>query len=262
MQLKCPVCGAPILAGQINVQELVAVCPACDHVFAFNRETVARKAKARKLKTPARVQARQDDHQLTLAYVRASGAGPKLSLVTTTVCSLMALGAGSDGAPHGIVMIFAALALLALYTFAVFMTTTTRITADEDSLTVSSGPLPFPIKNDKTLKVETIAQVAFEEAQESFPSSLGASVYAELHNGERVNVVTALPHEHARYLAATLDDYLRAAAGAVYEGEEDVLDDDVLNLDEAQWTGEQADGEIDEAGWSSSASEVQRKSAG
>jgi hypothetical protein len=258
MHLKCPVCGALIPAGQINVHELIAVCPDCNHVFAFNRETVARKSKQRKLNTPARVQVEREDQQLTLSYRRVLGPGPKFGAVMVTIGSIaysaVALGAAHDGAPPGVVMLFGALALLSMYMLAVFFTTTTRITADEDGIEVKSGPLPFPFKDDKTLSAADISHVAFEKTQEVFPPGMPAhNVYAELHDGERVNVVTSLPREHARYLAATLDDYLRAVEGAEY-----LIEDD----DDALWAESGiSDGEIDESVWAADQT-AQRRSAG
>jgi uncharacterized Zn finger protein len=39
MGLKCPVCGAAIPAENINIQEMVALCDQCGHVFSFKTNT-------------------------------------------------------------------------------------------------------------------------------------------------------------------------------------------------------------------------------
>ena len=264
MHLKCPGCGAAIPAGQINVHDLIAVCPGCDQVFAFNRETVARKAKRRKLNTPARVQMRKDDQQLTLSYRMVFGPGPKFGAAMVSIgliaYTVMFLGAARDGAPRGVLILIGALALLFVYLMAVFVTTTTRITADEGGIEVKSGPLPFPIKDDKTISAEDIAQVAFEKTHEVIPPGMPThNVYAELHDGERINVVTSLPREHARYLAATLDDTLRALE--VGETMIEDLADDALWTHASQPADNISDGEID-AAMIHTAQERQREQAG
>jgi hypothetical protein len=247
MHLKCPNCGAAIPAGQINIQQLVAVCPDCDHVFAFSRDAVARKAKRRKLKAPARVHVREDAGELNLSYRLVFGPGPKFGAAMVTIGALaytaIFIRAGADNAPDGFMIFMGVLALLMYYLLAVFFTTTTRITADDAGIEVKSGPLPFPIKDDKTLSAADISHVAFEKTQETIPPGMPThNVYAEFHDGERVNVVTSLPREHARYLAATLDDYLRALDGEAYTFE-DLPDDDAMFTE----SGIAADGELDAA---------------
>ncbi len=97
MQLKCPNCSAPILAENINIQEMVAVCSECDHVFEFSRSAVARKAKRRKLKPPNRVRVYEDDERLELSYWLVFGPGPKFAMVISLI-ALVFYGAIMVGA--------------------------------------------------------------------------------------------------------------------------------------------------------------------
>ena len=88
-----------------------------------------------------------------------------------------------------------------------------------------SGPLPFPIQDDKTLSTADITRVSFEETYESnSPLPPSYNVYAELLDGARVSVVTSLPRTHAQYIAATLDDYLHEDVDVgIMESGDDVI---------------------------------------
>jgi predicted Zn finger-like uncharacterized protein len=222
MQLQCPHCSAPIQAENINIQEMLAVCSECHHVFEFSRSAVARKAKGRKLKPPNRVRVHEDDECLELSYWLVFGPGPKfgmvMSLIALVVYGAMLIGAWRGNASAPPLLVIGLLMLLFAYLEAVFLTTTTRISLDADQVAVTSGPLPFPLKDDKTLSVHDVARVFSKRATEAMPPFLPThNVYAELHDGEEVPVVTSLPREYARYIAATLDDYLHAPeSGDVY----------------------------------------------
>jgi hypothetical protein len=218
MQLTCQHCGAPIPAENINIQELVALCNECYHVFGFSKSAVARQAKHRKLKPPKRVRVYEDDKRLELSYWLVFGPGSKFGIVASLI-AIVAYGAMFIGAWNGNssalpLLLLGLLVALFAYLEAVFLTTTTGISLDMDEMAVSSGPLPFPIKDDKTLSIHDIVRVFFERTTESWPPFVPThNVYAELQDAERLPVVTSLPREYARYIAYTLDDYLHALEG-------------------------------------------------
>jgi DNA-directed RNA polymerase subunit M/transcription elongation factor TFIIS len=230
MELKCPNCGEFIPAENINIQEMVALCGKCQHVFAFTRKAIARKTKRRIPPQPERVQVHIDDDGLELSYRLVFGSGSKFGLVMATLAAtgstLLLVNASLSHEPTSLLFFFALIALVFSYVAAVGVTTTTTITADTQHLEVSSGPLPFPIKDDKTLNTADITRVSFEETYESnSPLPPSYNVYAELQDGARISVVTSLPRTHAQYIAATLDDYLHDDVDVgIMEGGDDVFD--------------------------------------
>jgi hypothetical protein len=101
------------------------------------------------------------------------------------------------------------LAFMMSYLVAAFLTTTTQITADNDRLEIQSGPLPFPISDDKSLRLRGVKRVFFEQTLEAWPPGVPAHhVYAELQDGSRVTLVTSLPYDHAHYIARVLEEFL------------------------------------------------------
>jgi hypothetical protein len=244
MELKCPNCGEFIPVENINIQEMVALCGKCQHVFAFTRSTIARKAKRRIPPQPKRVHVLVDDDGLELSFRFVFGSGAKFGLVmatfATVVSTLLLVNAFLSHEPTSLLFFFALIALVFSYVATVGVTTTTTITADTQHLEVSSGPLPFPIKDDKTLSTADITRVSFEETYESnSPLPPSYNVYAELLDGARISVVTSLPRAHAQYIAATLDDYLHQDidAGSMESGDDafdgiehlDTLADELAN---------------------------------
>lgn len=233
MELKCPNCGKVIPAENINIQEMVALCSECQHVFAFTRNAVARKAKRRIPPQPKRVHVYVDDDGLELSYRLVLGSGPKFGLAMAAFAAILAtiflVSAFLRHEPVQLQFVLALTALFFSYITAMALTTTTTITADLQHLEVSSGPLPFPINDDKTLSTTDIARVSFEESyQSNSPLSPSYNVYAELPDGARISVVTSLPRLHAHYIARVLDDYLQEEkAVAVTELGEQVIDDTV-----------------------------------
>jgi DNA-directed RNA polymerase subunit M/transcription elongation factor TFIIS len=171
MELKCPNCGEFIPAENINIQEMVALCGKCQHVFAFTRSAIARKTKRRIPPQPERVRVRSDDDGLELSYRLVFGSGSKFGLVMATlgavVSTILLVSASVSHEPPSLQFFFTLLALVFSYAAAVGVTTTTTITADTQYLEVRSGPLPFPIKDDKTLSTADIMRVSFEETYDN-----------------------------------------------------------------------------------------------
>ena len=103
------------------------------------------------------------------------------------------------------------LLLVTLYVLATIITTTTTISADDDILEITTGPLPFPVSDDKTLNLDEIRRVYVERTIEAFSGGVPANnVYAEMNDSRRIPIVTSLPYDYAHYLASLLDDYLHA----------------------------------------------------
>lgn len=247
MKLQCPHCGEPIAASNINIQEMVAVCDACNQVFEFSRDVVGRKRKAVLPLQPARLKLEEDDGELVLAYSRVFGSGPLLgtvmSFVGGIVFMVMALGMAREAAPSGIIALTLLLSTLMWYVFAFAMTTTTRIMAADHDVTITSGPLPFPIKDDKRVSLREIQRVFMEQTFEAMSGGVPANhVYAELRDGSRVRLLSSLPHDYAYYIAQVINEHVQTeralpqASGEILDAADDALDPLLVEAIQAEKT--------------------------
>ena len=217
MKITCRNCGATIPAANINIQKMVALCTECNNVFALDQHTFARKSKRVIPKRPPRVtlHTHDDDDHLALSYRMVLGPGPKIGLFASSmgsvVLTMLLFGMRADGAPGGAILFVGLLLLVALYLLATIITTTTTISADEDTLQITTGPLPFPVSDDKLLNLDEIRRVYAEQTIEAFSGGVPANnVYAEMSDSRRIPIVTSLPYDYAHYFALLLDDYLHA----------------------------------------------------
>jgi hypothetical protein len=188
-------------------------------VFNFKGLVATRKGKPHPGTPPKRLQIREDDDHLDLSYRLVFGPGPKfggmMASIGAMVLSIILPTMISRGEPAGAILFMGMFMVIAWYLVAVFLTTTTRVHLDEDTLHVQSGPLPFPLKDDKTLNASDIARIFYKESVEVMPSGMPAhNVQAELTDGSQLSVVTSLPRDYAYYIARILDDRLHAPVDA------------------------------------------------
>ena len=236
MTLQCPNCNKEIAVENINIQEMVAMCKDCNHVFNFKGSVPSRKAKRRQLPLPNRVQVEETDGQLSIAYQRVYSGGALFGLIMSTIVSILlplafiTILTEKNNVEVVPMMMIGASVLWSWYALAMFLTTKTQITVNEDALVVKTGPLPFFIKDDKVIQMDTITRLYREEVTDPFPSN---NVRAELDDGDKLKVVTSLPSEHAMYIARTIDDYLQSSTpnDFVVPGDEFHQDDDLTDAD-------------------------------
>lgn len=224
MYLKCPNCGVEIPARQINIRELIAVCPTCNYLFNLSENDITHKVKRDKFKMPAGIQVQhEDEDQLNLSYRLVFGPGSKFWLMCSSFAALFwtVLFLYEQTIFLGLV------SLVLWYVLSIFVTTTIHITANEAGIKVRTGPWPFPIKDDKILRKTDILYVASKKSKSPFPLNRTYNVYVEMHDGECIDVVSSLPQAPARYLAATLDDYLSMEADEIAVIN-NALDEDML----------------------------------
>jgi hypothetical protein len=133
-----------------------------------------------------------------------------MSIFGSVILAIGILGMLSEGEPVG-ALFFGIFSLVVWYLMAVFVTTTTRVAADEDALVVRTGPLWFPVRDDKILSRHDIVRVFYEQSIEAMGGGIPAhNVYAELTDGSKIPVVTSLPREYAVYIGRALDERLHA----------------------------------------------------
>ncbi len=249
MKLQCPHCGKPIAASSINIQDMVAVCAACNQVFDFSRDAVARKRKVVRPQRPPRLDVHESEGQMMLAYRRVFAPGPMLGLIMSTIGGFvflfMALGMAREAAPPGVIGLMLLVAALMWYLFAVAVTTNTEVVADDHEVTITSGPLPFPIKDDKRVSMHEIQRVYMEQTFEAMSGGIPANhVYAELRDGSRVRVVSSLPYKYAHFIAQIINEHVQSEQALPQVSDETLtVDADDDTLDPVLAEAMQSDGE-------------------
>jgi len=208
------------------------LCDNCNLLFNFKDYLPRRKSKAPRLPLPDNVEVEETDGQLSISYRRVYKGGAMLGFVMSMIGSvLMPLGfisilATKNNIEAVPMMIVAAGMLWIWYLLAAFFTTTTRITVNEDLLTVKTGPLFVPIRDDKVIATDTITRLYREEVSDPLPSN---NVRAELEGGDQLKIVTSLPDEHAIYIARVIDHYLKSGVPeSLMDSSDEFYDDDEL----------------------------------
>lgn len=223
MHLNCPNCGAQITAENINVQQLVAVCAACDTVFPFKAPTDADddKIKRRKVKQPRYMQVYEDD-QLHLAFrtnfrldkSEAFTTSAILSTVFTLMTILMTFLAFTEDAPFILPLIFGSVALGALYRLALVVYNRTHIDMDDDTITVSRKPLPAFIIQPQEVSLAGVTAITYEETPASQKEGYDTPrfrVWAERMDGSRRMIVNDVIEDYAIFITQCLDERLNRA---------------------------------------------------
>ncbi|MCY4147562.1 MAG: hypothetical protein OXE95_12715 [Chloroflexi bacterium] len=231
MQPVCPQCHQPVEAEQINIQQMVALCLACDSVFELR--TGLQRRKARKTQRPPGLQLHDDDPLIfkfrtnfRLEKNENFVNSAVLSLVFSLLTTLM-VGLSLEGeAPIFLAMLFAILAVGAFYWLASIVWNATEIAAADSSLMVSRRPLPVPASK-RVLDLSSVDAIYAEETAASRQDSYDTPrfhVWASETVGRRKLVVADLTEDYATYIASRLDAWLRA---------DDDRSADRLSLDEA-----------------------------
>jgi hypothetical protein len=217
MELKCTNCGEHISAENINIQKTLAVCDKCDHVFNFGDSVTARKAKQQKARKPENLHAQEDDDRLELSYQQlVSDPNEKIGLaivsVLAIILTLISIAALSDNtAPLLVRMIFSVIASVFWYIAAVTITMKTRINIDREKIAIKSGPLPFPINDNKTIDYDDVSEVFCEETEDSKKRAAFDRyhrVCMRFNDGNRVALIKSLPQDFAFYIAQSIESYL------------------------------------------------------
>jgi hypothetical protein len=226
MKLKCPDCGAPVPAANINISTMTALCDACDSVFKFDLDAARG---ARKVKPPQQVTV-YDDAPLHFAF--------KWDFRTEPLIGLAGLSAALFGAIIVLMVGFAGLAaLLAALPVYVFLTigvNSTHYRLSEDQLEVYTTPLLFPYYGRQSIALDDLTRVTTERMMPgpSLTSTEGFyNVYAHTVDGQRLMIARLVNGQHAQYIAQeipTVIDAPHTAHRALFDPADDAdLDADI-----------------------------------
>lgn len=219
-QLQCPVCATPVPAENVNIQQMVAVCPACDTVFRFG-ERGSTKIKRRKFKQPDGFTVTETPDGVSLSFPQRVSADDRKGLFIGMAVGSFTGFLGTLMLTEDAPVFFALLMLtisLVMYTTAFAMLVNRRhVTVDEDTISTRQGPVPVPIPGEewafaeKSLLRQDVVRVFCEQTEESRQSGQLNRYYhvcLGLPDGERVFLVKSLPQAHAFFTAQVLEETL------------------------------------------------------
>ncbi len=215
--LTCPQCSTHIPASNINVEEKIAVCPACDTVFRFDTpETSPAKVKHRKVKQPANLTLREDNERLEMAFRTNFRLDQDsffiengLTAVAFIVVTLLfLLGIEALGALFLLPLIAV---LFLLYRLGLRLFNRTHIVADDTAIQVSRQPLRNPLGQEYTIDLSGVERIRCEETDASKREKYDTPryrVFAEMVDGSEKLIVNDIVEDYGFFIAAQLQEYI------------------------------------------------------
>ena len=242
MQLSCPQCSAQIPAENINIQQMVAVCPNCDTVFEFNSPRSS-KSKIRKVKQPHNL-AMQENDTLRMrfrtnfrldrnqAFLTSGG----LALVFTFVTAIISEDMIADGNFTPVIPLpFLLVALAMFYWMALTVFNHTEIEMDDEAITVARKPLPnFLNPNPHVVNLNGVEAIRVAETDASVKEQYDTPrfrIWAEMTDGRQKTIVTDLIEDYAFYVAQHLNERLENPVQSDYVDLSHLMDDETKHED-------------------------------
>ena len=215
MKLKCPACGRPISAGDINIQKMVALCPHCDNVFRFDK---AFTTQLRKFRPPRQFKVIDCDPTfLNMSFKWSFRTEPPVSIFALIFAFVILLptflGMVAEGAPFAYAILPLIPLALVSYTALTLALNSTHYEADGETLTVYSEPLPYFRYGKKTVAVDEIRDVTVERpAYAPFPEGKAGFYYVYVHTLDRdkFHIAAYVNYEHAHFIAQEIKAYVQA----------------------------------------------------
>ena len=218
MQLACPQCGQPVPTDHINIQQMVAACPACGDVFQF---TLAQpKLKRRKARRPRHLQVREAEG-LHIAYrtlfrldkdedfIASVISSAVFTLVTLFMTGVYLAGEIFFTLP----LILGLVTLLMYYWLGLIVLNKTHIDMGSASIKVSRQPLPH-IGQTREIDLFDVISVSTEETIASRQKAYDTPryhVWANRSDNGRKIIVSDVTEDYAYFIVQKLDEYLQRA---------------------------------------------------
>jgi hypothetical protein len=232
MKIKCPACGAPVPAENINIQTMSAVCTECDNVFRF--EAYTDHSPQRKVKPPTQITF-YEDAPLHFAFKWDWRTEPLIGLILMIVglvALILTLPLWVNDAE--LLLVIIPLAAFLVYTLLAISMNRTHYQIKNDALSVYTTPLWFPYYGSKVLTRDLITHFSTERILDS-PTVSGAdtfyNVFAHTTDNRRVLIARAVNSQHAHFIAQELQAYLdqpsEAEQDALFTSEDDAETDDL-----------------------------------
>lgn len=222
-RLNCPVCTTLIPPENINIQEMMALCPKCGAVFNVrdnsvstpSREDVApvEKMKRRKSKQPHYITHRETTDGLlmempTLFTQRERRNSFILGFIFLAgyVLSLAALGTGAEILWWALLLGIILLPLIGLFFSSLVAKQYVEIDAEH-----LKHFIRWPIPHNRIIDVADIVGVSIEEATVTRESTLKSRyiIYADRYDGRQELFMSGLLEAPAFYIYQVLSEYFR-----------------------------------------------------
>lgn len=238
MQLTCPHCGEPILAENINIQRMVAVCSACHHVFQFDPAASTAKLKQRKVKPPVDTSVIETDSgEASIAFrtnfLLERNEAFILSVLISGISTFVTLVLATSAATRAPVLPFSfgLFTLMMYYIVALQVFNRTHIEIDDEQIKISRQPLPNIFSAPNTIDLAGVELVRYEETAASRKEGYDTpryNVWAETVDGQRKLVVGDVISEYAIFVSQWLNERLNSEPDV-----DNLIEaDEVQNLDE------------------------------
>ncbi|GAB5490302.1 MAG: hypothetical protein Phog2KO_05170 [Phototrophicaceae bacterium] len=216
-KLTCPTCNEIIKAENINVQDLVAVCPNCDAIFQFKLPD--EKAKRRKVKKPQNL-ILNDNPYLEMLFRTNFRLDANQAFLGSMISGVMMLffsfAVGAEyiqgEVPFIVPLIFMVLALVFLYRAGLVAYNHTNITMKDDTLEVSRAPLPSVFNQEQSISLYGVTDIKCEETAISKKEHYDTPryrVWAETADGSQRLIVNDVTEEYAYFISQQLDERLK-----------------------------------------------------
>lgn len=216
MHLVCPECGETIPANNINVQKLIAVCPACAAVFPF--DLPHDHPKRRKVKPPQDMRIDEDDDRLHLVFhtgtsLEQNQTTAALFLMTLlaallTVLLGMSYGTALTGT-GGLLLVLGAGFFTLSFAYGVLLGLLNRTHVDVTRETIHVAHRPFPaLHQHESVAVSDVQRIVCERIVTVTPDTPKYRVQAELTDGSPHMIVNGVTERYAYFVAQCIQQHL------------------------------------------------------
>jgi len=217
MQIICPHCGQPVASNNINIQQMAAVCPACDSVFQF--EVAESKIKRRKVKQPQQIMSSETDEHLNItfrtnfrlaqndAFLATAGFSAIFTFITLIFANILR----SKPEAALVLLGFGLLTIFLYYCLALIAYNKTYIEVSDENIKVSRKPLPNLLSEPNTIELASVAVIRYEETAVSKKEAYDLpryNVLAEKVDGNRQVIVSDVVEDYAVFISQRLNEFL------------------------------------------------------
>ncbi len=226
MQLSCPNCKAEIHSADINIQQLVAKCSQCNHVFNFQPELAHAPRVRPEIPMPAGIEAYSFLSELNLLIKWRQLGGLGFFLFFTIFWNALVLPFALIAIMTGNfeILLFISLHLsvgigLLYYTTAKLINTT-YITLSRRKLTIEHKPIPWIFSPNKTIDTADIEQFFVERYVASRTNNQPDYRFRiiAIRKRDRITIMQGLTTaEQAQYIEQEMERFLQLPDRAVEE---------------------------------------------
>lgn len=217
MQLTCPNCNEKIIAGNINIQDKIAVCHQCDTVFQFSiPDSSDKKAKRRKVHQPHDLTL-HDEERLHMSFRTNWRLDQNETFLTGAILGVLftfiSVMLISEGELNLLPFIIGLIAFAGYYTAALTAYNKTHITMNDVSIKTSRLPLPGSTRHHTEVNLANVESITTEETAMSAKEGFDLpryNVYANRFDGSRQVIIKDVTEEYGQFIAQTLNAELSA----------------------------------------------------